>query len=788
MRLETISLSGVLRFPDPVTVDFRELPQGLIALVGANGEGKTSLLEAWIAALYRTLPSRGDRSLVDVAHGAQSAIETTFAVDGVGVYRARVALNGVQRTSEAVLAMETSTGPQILTDGKVTTFDAYVAQHFPPLDVVLASSFASQNRSGSFILRKPKERKQLFSSLLGLSHLDDLSHRSGEAAKLIDAERQRLLTEAKTLARDTSREVEAEIARASAEVEERLERATADEREAKSQVERAEARHATLVESARRHEEAKTQLSAIHRQRLHLTGRLDTLKVERQDVERADERESIRIRQDRDDRVRDLDERIANNRALMQDADAIRSAVTARAANEQATADADGARNTLNGTRERLTDEIASLDRQIERDVATRRALEDATRAAAGRDLVPCHGAGDYAVCQFLHDATAAAERVAGLKAKVDAIDPSRPGRLIDLKAQRDTVLLEFGNATQRCEQLRQERSELDRVARRVGPLEAAEARIEELQREREGVTQQASARLADLATATSERTQQLAEQVERVNVELATLRAEQATHEQVEEETRATAMQQADCAQSLEAARRAMQSAATTIARLTAERTAVDGRRRAFEARQTEIAAVDAHRVALDQEWREWHVIGKALGRDGIQTLEIDAAGPTVSSFCNDLLASCFGTRFTLELITQEARKATGKAGGMKEVFSIRIFDNERGGEPRDITDLSGGEQVIVDEALKNALAIYANTRSSMPIRTCWRDETTGALDVENAERYVTMLRKVQEVGGFGHVLFVTHNPDAAAQADAQIVLRDGTVSVRRPPYQSAA
>ena len=123
-----------------------------------------------------------------------------------------------------------------------------------------------------------------------------------------------------------------------------------------------------------------------------------------------------------------------------------------------------------------------------------------------------------------------------------------------------------------------------------------------------------------------------------------------------------------------------------------------------------------------------------------------------------------------------------------MKEVFSVRIFDNERGGDPRDIADLSGGEQVIVDEALKNALAIYANQRSPIPIRTCWRDETTGALDGENATRYLTMLRRVQELGGFHQVLFVTHNPDASAMADAQLVLDGGAVTTALPPFEQAA
>ena len=111
-------------------------------------------------------------------------------------------------------------------------------------------------------------------------------------------------------------------------------------------------------------------------------------------------------------------------------------------------------------------------------------------------------------------------------------------------------------------------------------------------------------------------------------------------------------------------------------------------------------------------------------------------------------------------------------------------MLDNARGGDVRDIADLSGGEQVIVDEALKNALCIYMNQRASMPMRTCWRDETTGPLDVDNAPRYIQMLRRVQELAGFHHILFVSHNAECAAMADAQISVHDGQADVLLPPF----
>jgi len=53
--------------------------------------------------------------------------------------------------------------------------------------------------------------------------------------------------------------------------------------------------------------------------------------------------------------------------------------------------------------------------------------------------------------------------------------------------------------------------------------------------------------------------------------------------------------------------------------------------------------------------------------------------------------------------------------------------------------------------------------------------------LDPDNATRYVAMLRRLLDLGGFHHILYVSHNLDAAALADTQIVVRDGQPEVLR-------
>ena len=238
-----------------------------------------------------------------------------------------------------------------------------------------------------------------------------------------------------------------------------------------------------------------------------------------------------------------------------------------------------------------------------------------------------------------------------------------------------------------------------------------------------------------------------------------------------------------------LRAARSDWDTVTATLARVASAREDIERRRAAYVERERELQTLDSRLDKLQREQVDWQFFAKAFGREGLPVLEIDAAGPTVSSLCNQLLEACFGSRFSIEFVTQAVKTTKGKDGSQfKEAFTIRIIDNERGGESRDIADLSGGEQIVVDEALKASLAIFCNTRSEMPIRTCFRDETIGPLDPANADRYMQMLRKLRELGGFRHLLFVSHNADAAATADAQIRVAGGAAQIVLPPYAEAA
>ena len=173
MKLQRLTIQGVLAFKN-VVIDWRELPAGLIAITGRNGAGKSTIMDATMASLYRAMPSR-PKSIYDYAHGPASLIETEWE-DCI----ARLELNAPQRTSKPfVLAVDRSP----LTDGKAESFAEEIARRFPPLEVMLATAFASQDGRGSFRKLSRTGRKDLFVKLLGLHRYARLSELAGESQR-----------------------------------------------------------------------------------------------------------------------------------------------------------------------------------------------------------------------------------------------------------------------------------------------------------------------------------------------------------------------------------------------------------------------------------------------------------------------------------------------------------------------------------------------------------------------------------------------------------------------------
>jgi len=102
MRLQYLRLRGITEaFPNEICVDFDSLGEGLIAIVGENGVGKSTLIGSVFAALFRQLPGQ-KRSLYDFATHPQPEIDLTFSVNGAR-YRSLLKIDPKSRQMESYL-------------------------------------------------------------------------------------------------------------------------------------------------------------------------------------------------------------------------------------------------------------------------------------------------------------------------------------------------------------------------------------------------------------------------------------------------------------------------------------------------------------------------------------------------------------------------------------------------------------------------------------------------------------------------------------------------------------
>lgn len=780
MRLERLACRGFsTAFPGPIDLALGDLPPGVIAVVGPNGHGKTALLELAPGVLYRQLPARGDLDPVTYATSRDSCAEIAFRLRGRGALVARLNLDGPKRQTDAVLLED---GAPLNPDGKRTTYDALIGQLLPSYALFINSAFAAQGRGDEFSRRKPAERRVLFSEFLGLDHYARRAAIAKDAGDLADDARLRLEVAVEQLERATGQAAVDELDRLAKDLQVTGGEAEIEQRRLVDRVAQledvialAEDPAAAIAAASQRARRAEADLAQRRSEQ-------DALASAGRRAEAAARENRARIEADRDRILLDVRNRIAGNEQLSEQADAIRAATVALPIAREQLTTALAEREAARATRDAAAEAAAAAERALQAFLRPQDELARAQRDSALLKTVPCGGAGPYRSCQFLADAAAAAGRIAALEAQlaglagaVQARDAARAG----LEAA-DPAIAAAGRLV---DEQRAAVAAHERLAKYATALAEQEARVAEL-RAREAQTVQAAASQLAAADAADEqgrreragRAQALAELVEALTADLGQAAADL-------EAARAGDRAAAARRQELADARAEQLRLAEVLAAVRAGHDELARRRRALEAGRLELVDWRARLSRVLREKAEWRELEQALKK--LPDLEIDAAGPGISARTNELLLHCYGARFALELVTQ-VEKADGS--GFKDLFTVRVFDNEKGGGWRDIAELSGGQKVVIQEALMAAIALYVNERLPVPIETLWRDETGAALDAENRPRYVEMLRKVREVGGFHHVFFVSHDAAAAALADAQIRVQDGQAAIVLPPFQEAA
>lgn len=782
--------SGLNR--DEIALDLRGL-RGLVAIVGDNGMGKTTVLDSLTP--YRLMAYRAGGysprqfSYYEETYG--DALKELVWEHGGSVYRSEIIIKGSNKTkkTEAYLYVQMPEGwapaaapDGTVSDGKTDTYDTCVNAILGTPEMFFTAVFSAQNRR-QLSDYSAGDIKLLLSELLGLDHLLDLADSaakagtyqqarydalSGNLAALATAESE-LATVVKDVHRNGERLHGAKGGREGAR------RLAADKSMALAE---ARARAANADENARRRQTLTNERAAADREMQATLVRL------RDDYARARDLEACAPM------LREMTAIETQIRALSQQADGFRSAINAApledasgdiAAAETDLSAADAAIAAINDRIKGLADAPAQAATLRERMAALARegtGLVSQSKASKERAAlaarVPCAGLDINSTCPLLANAhTAKGEAVrldaeaeskrqqySGLKAQLDVAE----AQATDHKAAAADLTAAQARRTEietRLTALRRKQAAAAAADQARTALAAAEANLAAAQA-------QAQEKRAAIEQQRAQATQRMAEiKVEAARVEAA------GTARVASLQVAIDAIPTGDAETSgLAAAERELAAAEEALSRLDAEivdatqkLADAEAGRKALEARLRDAGSVREESARLGGDIAQWRLLAKGLGRDGIVALSIDDAGPTISGIANDLLTACYGPRFSLRFDTQ----AETKDGRVRETFDIRVFDADRG-DDKSIAKTSGGERVWLDEALVRAIALFQAQSSGRRYQCLFSDEADGALSPERKRHYMRMKRKVLELGGYEVEFFISHTPELWQEADAVI------------------
>lgn len=828
MIAETFATRDTFAFDGTVSIDVRDVDPGVIAITGDNGKGKTAVIEIPVGVIYGKLPAREDDPPVAYANSPASFMEFGFRLDTGERYRALMNLDGPARASDGLLERLVPDGsPVRLNDGKVSTFrKAFVDLGFPSFELYINSSFAAQGRGDEFARTKPSARKELFAQFLGLAKLLVMAKTAGQMADLCEQLRDRLAAVLRELRSETGDVYAERLSRTILSGQESIAAHSATRATALADLSSLEPRLAMMQDAVAAHGAATLRIETL---RSDLTSR----QAERKAIIKSQEDAGVTLRDakasaqrvhdtelaevasklkgldgknpDLDTTLADIDKRIAGNESVLGMADKIRHAAgqlkVLQASNNLA--------NEGVAKRRRDLSDAQALLRAAERQLAELKPVEQShDRAVSDAALlghVPCHGETAYASCQFLQNAQTARGQIDALvlklQPKADLAD--KVGQLLRAVKGHEEWIVTTEAEIKRTEAEKGQHVELAALVEKLGD---APERVKELRGMREraiaSAQQAAEALRVELAaqqariaatlqssvqTAIDRHTASMADLDARLVAVATRIDTLTANLGESERDLAKVAAGNTEAASLQEAIAKSREAAEQSLTSLTRAQAGVDALARdlaALEQKRARIVVEESKLEAVEQELMQWRGLAKDLGKGGLADVEIDASVDTISATANALLLACYGAKFSIQIITQSA-KADGS--GMKDDFDVLAIDNEDDRGWRPLRTFSGGQRTIIQEAFMCAIALYVNERSPMPIRTLGRDETGGHLDPANAKRYVEMLREVRRIGNLHHIFFITHTPESAQMADAQIRVENGTATLVLPPFDTA-
>lgn len=151
------------------------------------------------------------------------------------------------------------------------------------------------------------------------------------------------------------------------------------------------------------------------------------------------------------------------------------------------------------------------------------------------------------------------------------------------------------------------------------------------------------------------------------------------------------------------------------------------------------------------------YNFIEEAFSNNGIPAIELRESAPEIADITNKILADSYGNKFEIRFGPTSDLKAKRKAN---EDFNIIVLDTENGDE-KTIDLVSSGERIWIKQALFYAFSIVQMNRTGFNFRTRLIDESDGSLDGSLRPKYLNMVTSAHQIANSRITVLITHSQE---------------------------
>lgn len=680
------------------------------ALVGENGAGKSSLLDAVTWALFGQATKGGVRELDNyVTRGEpECKVELQFRLNG-DMYRVVRGRSIKRNKSTLEVFMHNGTDWQAISEKNITETQKKI-EDILRMDyrTFTASALVLQGQSDSFTAAMTdQERKEALGRILGL----DIWDRMQELAR----ERVRNLKGEITVNDERKATLQAAVANkktivsAKKDTDEQLGLLAV-------QIEQTQEEAITL--------EAKVQQKPVIEQQL---AELERVTQKHYETTQAKEQSAKLIQE----QIHRAGEAIEEARAVLADREKIEAAVEREAKLSQEIAEYEKRSQgyiRLSQEAAELERKMATWDKQVEAAIAGLEAeIEASMRYASTLDKVPCTE-NLKSVCPLLANAKKATLKVQELRKQLE-----------EWRSKKNPILKPWNKA----------------VAEKCAVSYSIEAHQRTANALKEAKKLSSLKPQLDIAAA---RESDMQTRIAELEVEIAKLRTE---IEQIIKEEKSAKIRTLELLNSLSEIEPLAKKLLEAQEQLSAMREEEADKRTnlgRIEQSLENIAKAEEELKELEEQLKQrreqlsvYETLDRACGKKaGVPALIVENAVPEIERLANDMLSRMAGGRLAVRLDTQVEGKTTGT---MQEVLRITVLD---GGTERPYQTYSGAERFMVDLALRVALSKFLAHRAGAEIKLFVLDEGLGSCDATNRQAVMDAIQAVSQE--FGKVIVITH------------------------------